>query len=35
VTEVIVDELDFCDSKNAATNKPVNTVPDDSEIIPF
>jgi hypothetical protein len=35
VTEVIVDELDFCDSKNAATNKPTNTVPDDSEIIPF
>ena len=35
VTEVIVDELDFCDSKNAAASKPTNTVPDDSEIIPF
>lgn len=34
VTEVIVDELDFCDSK-ATANKPTNTVPDDSEIIPF
>ena len=33
VTEVIVDELDFCDSKNAAANKPTNTVPD--EMIPF
>jgi single-strand DNA-binding protein len=32
VTEVIVDELDFCDSK-AAANKPTNTVPD--EMIPF
>lgn len=34
VTEVIVDELDFCDSK-ATASKPANTVPDDSEIIPF
>ena len=34
VTEVVVNELDFCDSK-AAANKPTNTVPDDSETIPF
>ena len=33
VTEVIVDELDFCDSKATAANKPTNTVPD--EMIPF
>ena len=32
VTEVIVDELDFCDSK-ATASKPANTVPD--EMIPF
>lgn len=34
VTEVIVDELDFCDSK-ATASKPASAVPDDSEIIPF
>ena len=34
VTEVIVDELDFCDSK-ATASKQANTVQDDSEIIPF
>ena len=35
VTEVIVDELDFCDSKNTTQTPKSGYVPDDSEIIPF
>lgn len=35
VTEVVVNELDFCDSKKQGGSQSTNTVPDDSEIIPF
>ena len=35
VTEVVVNEVEFLDAKSAGSAVPSNTVPDDSEIIPF